>query len=97
MLGALRENPSGFPLLCGDGPQHYLTYLPNVVACQFIFYVRPHPGETQGSRGVVPRVSSVLTIVVDTIAVLVMSVLEEAAVGPNSRPTKEKEVAQCNS
>ena len=53
-------------------------------------HFRPHFNETHGSRGVGPRFSRVLTNVTDTIVVLVAFVLEEAAVGPNSRATEEK-------
>ena len=51
--------------------------------CRFI-------GETHSSRGFGPRLSSVFTSVTDTIVVLDVSVLEEAAVGPHSRATEEK-------
>ena len=85
--GALCENPSGSPLPCGDEPRRYSTYLPNIVACAFVFHVRLHFGESHGSRGLGPRLFGVLASVADTIVVLVASVLEEAAVGPNSWAT----------
>lgn len=86
----LCENPSSSPLPCGDGPQRYLIYPPNVIAYAFVFHVRPHPSETHGSHGIVPRLSTILTSLMNTIVVLAGPVLKEAAVGPNSQDTKEK-------
>ena len=86
----LCENSSGSPLPCGDEPLRYLTYPPNVVACAFVIHVTPHPSDTHGSRSVGPHLSSVMTSVADTIVVLVASMLEEAAVGPNCWATEEK-------